>query len=149
MCSPPPPAFLPQIALTCHNLPCRLFVGSDSQAHQEHSSCRASWLQKWWWQLWCCSTLYHQLRDAPITGQSNHSMKGEIFWLRAVLGTFLYYTQKSQTRRARLAWPAPVQGGVESSPPLRPTQYFFLLWLISPWQSKGRQQAWFCSSFSL
>lgn len=48
--------------------------------------------------------LHHQLRDAPITGQSNHSMKGEIFWLRAVPRTFLYCTQKT-AKLEKQGWP--------------------------------------------
>lgn len=41
-----------------------------------------------------CGTLHHQLRDAPITGQSNHSVKGESLWVTAVPGSFLYCAQK-------------------------------------------------------
>lgn len=45
---------------------------------------------------------HQQLRDSPITGQSNHSMKGDIFWLRAVPGTC---TVHKKAKLEELGWP--------------------------------------------
>lgn len=96
-----------------------------------------------------CSAVPPPAERCSLTGQSNHSMEGEILWLRVVPGIFLYYAQKSQTRRAGSARPVPVHRGVESNPSLCWPQYFLLHRLISPWQRERRQQTWFCPLFSL
>lgn len=98
-----------------------------------------------------CSAVPPPAERCSLTGQSNHSMEGEILWLRAVPGKFLYYAQKkkSQPRRAGSAGPVPLHRGVESNPALCCPQHFLLHWLISPWWSEGKQQTWFCPLFSL
>lgn len=143
-----PPAFLLQILLTCHTLPCRLFVGSESWAHPEHGSCWWFRFQEWWWQLQCCSTTsWEMLLNWPEQSLNGRRDPMAESCAREILVSCA--KKKSQPRRAGSAGPVPLHRGVESNPALCCPQHFLLHWLISPWWSEGKQQTWFCPLFSL
>lgn len=92
-----PPALLPQITLTCHALPCHPFL-----IHRLPKNIAAAEHPIPEMVTTAMMLPHHQLRDSPITGQSNHSKKGDIFWLRAVPGTC---TVHKKAKLEELGWP--------------------------------------------